>query len=387
MTDPFACSQVRRSGGEKERNSRREEMRMKKKLVKGNEAVAMGALDAGCRYYFGYPITPQNEIPEYLSQHLPKEGGVFIQAESEIASINMLLGASASGARVMTSSSSPGISLKQEGISYLAGSELPGVIVNISRSSPGLGGISASQGDYWQAVKGGGHGDYHLIVLAPHSVQELYSLTCRAFDIADKYRNPVMILGDAVLGQMKEPLLREPPRPMDLPPKDWAACGKRDRPANVIKSLFLGEGELEDHIWKLVEKYKHIKKEIVLFEAVEIEDAEVILVAFGSAARICKSSVHMARRLGICAGMIRPITLYPFPEGILRQTSERTGKYLVVELNAGQMVEDVRLSVRGGTQVEFYGRPCGAGSLPKPMDILEKIKELCGSQPPVSQVQ
>jgi 2-oxoglutarate ferredoxin oxidoreductase subunit alpha len=351
---------------------------MKRKLVKGNEAIAMGALDAGCKFYFGYPITPQNEIPEYLSQQLPKMGGVFLQAESEIASINMLLGAGASGVRAMTSSSSPGISLKQEGISYMAGSEVPGVIVNMSRSSPGLGGISASQGDYWQAVKGGGHGDYHLIVLAPHSVQELYTLTCRAFDYADKYRNPVMVLGDAVLGQMKEPLLREPPPPMELPPKDWALTGRKGRPQNVIKSLYLEDGELEQHIWKLVAKYERVKKEAVLFEAKAIEDADLILVAFGTAARICKTSLKMARDLGLRVGLVRPISLYPFPEEILRSTSERTKKYLVVELNAGQMLEDVRLSVGPGAEVYFHGRPCGAGSLPKPNEILDKIKSVFG---------
>ena len=341
----------------------------------------MGALDAGCRFYFGYPITPQNEIPEYLSQHLPKMGGVFVQAESEIASINMLLGAGSSGARGMTSSSSPGISLKQEGISYMAGSEVPGVIVNMSRSSPGLGGISASQGDYWQAVKGGGHGDYRVIVLAPHSVQELYTLTCRAFDYADKYRNPVMVLGDAVLGQMKEPLLREPPPPLELPPKDWALSGRKGRSPNVIKSLYLGDGELEKHIWKLVEKYERIKKEIVLCETKAIEDAELILVAFGTAARICKTSLTMARDLGLRVGLVRPITLFPFPEEILRGASERTKKYLVVELNAGQMIEDVRLSVGPDTEVFFHGRPCGAGSLPKPNEILERIQSLCGPSP------
>jgi 2-oxoglutarate ferredoxin oxidoreductase subunit alpha len=353
---------------------------MEKKLVKGNEAVAMGALDAGCRFYFGYPITPQNEIPEYLSRHLPKVGGTFIQAESEIASINMLLGAASAGARAMTSSSSPGISLKQEGISYMAGSELPGVIVNMSRSSPGLGGISASQGDYWQAVKGGGHGDYHLIVLAPHSVQELYELTCRAFDFADKYRNPAMVLGDAVLGQMKEPLKREPPPPMKLPAKDWSVSGCKGRAPNVIKSLFLGEGELESHILDLVQKYERMKREIVLVESVEIDDAELILVAFGTAARICKSSLKLARQEGLRVGLIRPISLFPFPEGVLREASETTGKFLVVELNAGQMVEDVRLSVGKGAEVRFYGRPCGAGSLPKPREILERIRALYGAE-------
>ena len=351
---------------------------MKKKLVKGNDAVGMGAIDAGCSCYFGYPITPQNEIPEYLSKHLPKAGGTFIQAESEIASINMMLGAASGGARVMTSSSSPGISLKQEGISYMAGSEVPGVIVNMSRSSPGLGGISASQGDYWQAVKGGGHGDYRVIVLAPDSIQELYSLTYRAFDYADLYRNPVMILGDAMLGQMKEPLLREPPPPMDLPEKDWALSGKRGRNANVIKSLYLADGELEAHIRNLEKKYNRIEQDLVLYESYEVDDAELIVVAFGTAARIAISSVREAREKGLRVGLIRPITLFPFPGQILRHTSRNTQRYLVVELNTGQMVEDVRLNVRGGTTVHFYGRPCGAGSLPKPREILDRIEAVCG---------
>jgi len=349
---------------------------MKKKLVKGNEAVGMGAMDAGCRCYFGYPITPQNEIPEYLSQHLPKAGGTFIQAESEVASINMVLGASAAGARVMTSSSSPGISLKQEGISYLAGSELPAVIVNMSRSSPGLGGISASQGDYWQAVKGGGHGDYRVIVLAPDSVQELYSLTYQAFDYADLYRTPVIVLGDAMLGQMKEPVLRHPPEKRHLPPKRWAVSGKKGRPANVVKSLYLGEGELEAHIWRLTAKYERIREELVLYEAQHLEDADLVLVAFGTAARISLSAVRAARALGMRIGFLRPITLFPFPAEPLREVSRNTRTFLTVELNTGQMVEDVRLSVGYGARVHFYGRPCGAGSLPKPGEILDRIRAL-----------
>jgi 2-oxoglutarate ferredoxin oxidoreductase subunit alpha len=231
-------------------------------------------------------------------------------------------------------------------------------------------------------VKGGGHGDYHLIVLAPHSVQELYTLTARAFDLADRYRNPVMVLGDAVLGQMKEPLLRELPPPMELPPKDWAATGKKGRPQNVIKSLYLGDGELEKHIWKLVEKYERVKEEAVLVETKAVEDADLILVAFGTAARICKTSLKMARDHGIRVGLVRPISLFPFPTEVLRRTSGRTKRYLVVELNAGQMVEDVRLSVGPGAEVFFHGRPCGAGSLPKPNEILEKIKSVCAGFPP-----
>lgn len=350
---------------------------MKRKLIKGNEAVAMGALDAGCRCYFGYPITPQNEIPEYLSRHMPQQGGTFIQAESEVAAINMVLGASAAGARVMTSSSSPGISLKQEGISYLAGSELPAVIVNMSRSSPGLGGISASQGDYWQAVKGGGHGDYRVIVLAPASVQELYTLTSQAFEFADRYRNPVMILGDAMLGQMKEPVLRTPPEQGSLPEKTWAVTGKKGRGQNVVKSLYLGEGELEAHVWKLAEKYERVRRELVLFESMDLEGAQLIVVAFGTAARISMSAVRAARSQGLRVGLIRPITLFPFPEEVLRSASRNTPSFLTVELNTGQMVEDVRLAVEAASRVHFYGRPCGAGSLPTPGEILEQIRRLC----------
>src|SRR3990170_2063981 len=243
----------------------------KKVLMKGNEALAEAAIQAGCRFYAGYPITPQNEVPEYMSQRMPEVKGIFIQAESEVAAINMIFGASATGARAMTSSSSPGISLKQEGISYLAGSELPALIVNISRSGPGLGGISPSQGDYFQATRGGGHGDYRTIVLAPSSVQEMYDLTCLAFNLADKYRNPAMILGDALIGQMKEPLLRKKPKKKDLPPKDWALTGAEGRKPNRIKSLYLQDGELSEHNWKLHQKYEEMKREEVRFETLYTE--------------------------------------------------------------------------------------------------------------------
>src|SRR3972149_5022718 len=256
-----------------------EKQEIEKILAKGNEAIAMGAIDSGCLLYFGYPITPQNDIPEFLSKHLPAMGGEFIQAESEIASINLLLGASATGARAMPSSSSPGISLMQEGISYMAGSELPGLIVNISRSGPGLGGISPSQGDYFQATRGGGHGDYRTIVLAPSSTQEMYDLTCLAFDLSDKYRNPTMILGDALLGQMKEPLLRGGYHKMELPLKDWALTGAEGRKPIRIKSLYLQEGELSEHNWKLYQKYEQMKKEEVRFESFFAEDAQLVVAA------------------------------------------------------------------------------------------------------------
>ncbi len=295
-----------------------------------------GAIKAGCRYYFGYPITPQNDIPEFFSKHLPKVEGCFIQAESEIASINMLLGAAAAGARAMTSSSSPGISLMQEGISYMAGSELPGVIVNIMRSGPGLGGISASQGDYFQATRGGGHGDYRTIVLAPHSVQEMHDLTFLAFDLADKYRNPVIILADAVLGQMQESMVERTLLPMPLPAKDWALTGASRRKPRLIKSLYLKEGEMERHNWKLFAKYQQMKQEEVRFETQKIEDAELIIVAFGTAARVSKSAVQIARTAGLKVGLFRPITLFPFPEEPLAHIAQAGKKFLAVEMNTGQ---------------------------------------------------
>jgi 2-oxoglutarate ferredoxin oxidoreductase subunit alpha len=346
----------------------------KRMFVKGNEAVAMAAIEAGCRYYFGYPITPQSDIPEYLSRELPKLNGEFIQAESEIAAINMLLGASATGVRAMTSSSGPGISLKQEGISYMAGSELPGVIVNIARSGPGLGGIDASQADYFQAVKGGGHGGYHIIVLAPSSVQEMYDLTMDAFDLSDIYRMPVMVLADAVVGQMKEPLTPRNRPDTPLPPKDWAVRGKGEGNQRVVKSLYLGDGELEAHNWKLHAKYQLLKENEVLWEEFETVDAELLVTAFGSTARIAKTAITMARGAGLKVGLLRPITLFPFPEKAYAALTGRCKRVLDIELNTGQMIEDVRLSVAKDAEVFFYGRPPGAGSLPTPEELFEQIK-------------
>ena len=344
----------------------------KMKLVKGNEAVAMGAIEAGCRFYFGYPITPQNDIPEYMSAHMPKVGGTFLQAESEIASINMLLGAGATGARAMTSSSSPGISLKQEGLSYMAGSEIPGVVVNMSRSGPGLGGIHPSQGDYFQAVKGGGHGDYHLLVLAPDSVQECYDLTMLAFDLADKYRNPVMILGDAILGNMKESL---DPKPYRGKPKEkkWALTGAKGRPKRLLKSLFLGDGDLTKHCWDLYKKYQRMAKDVRV-QTLELEGAKLILTAYGSMARVLKTAVSMGREQGMKLGLIRPITLFPFPSETIYEASTKCKHFLTMELNTGQMVEDVRLSVKPGTQVDFHGVPPGA--IPSPDELMEEIKKV-----------
>ena len=344
----------------------------KMELVNGNEAIARGALAAGCKFYFGYPITPQNEIPEYLSKHLPEVEGTFIQAESEIASINMLLGAGATGARAMTSSSSPGISLKQEGISYMAGCEIPGVIVNMSRSGPGLGGISPSQGDYFQATRGGGHGDYRTIVLAPFSVQENYDLTITAFDLAEKYRNPVMVLGDALLGQMKEPILLRSSKPMKFD-KSWALTGAKGRKPRFLKSLYLNEGDLTEHNWKLFQKYQQMKAEIA-YDTYQIEDADMVVVSFGSVARIIKSSIKMARDQGMKIGLFRPITLYPYPEESLKQLSQKVNHFFVVELNTGQMVEDVKLSVDKGARVDFYGRP--PGSIPTPNELFDEIQKV-----------
>ncbi|MEZ4599272.1 MAG: 3-methyl-2-oxobutanoate dehydrogenase subunit VorB [Syntrophotaleaceae bacterium] len=348
-------------------------------FVKGNEAVCMGAIEAGCRHYFGYPITPQNEIPEFMSREMPKVGGVFLQAESEVAAINMVLGAGGSGARVMTSSSGPGISLKAEGMSFIAGSEVPAVIVNMVRSGPGLGGIDASQADYFQAVKGAGHGGYRMVVLAPESVQELYDLTMLAFDLADRYRMPALILGDAMIGQMKEALVPHPySPPADLPPKTWAASGKRGRKTgNTIKSLYLKDGELEAHNWHLHGKYDLLKQNEVRVESSGLEDADLIVTAFGCAARILKTAVFMAREKGLKVGLIRPITVFPFPEQAFRQATEGGKPVLCVELNNGQMVEDVRLSVDRAADVYFYGRPGGTGSLPTPEELFEQICRYC----------
>lgn len=342
--------------------------------MKGNEACAEAVIQAGCRFYAGYPITPQNEIPEYMSWRMSEVGGVFIQAESELAAINMVYGASAAGERAMTSSSSPGISLMQEGISYLAGAELPAVIVNMQRGGPGLGNISGSQADYFQAVKGGGHGDYRLLVLAPYSVQELWDLTMLAFDKADEYRNPVIILGDGVIGQMMEPIYQKPYiAPENLPPKTWAVTGAKGRKPHVIKSLYMGEGELERRNYILQAKYKMMKEKEVRAEEFMTENAEILLVAFGIAARVCLSAIRELRRAGIKAGLLRPVTLWPFPEERLRELSRKIKRFLVVELNAGQMLEDVRLSIRDG-EIFFYGRPGGA--LISPLEVKNKVIEL-----------
>ena len=348
-----------------------------KKLWKGNEAIAEAAVAAGCRYFFGYPITPQNEIPEYLSWRLPEVGGAFIQAESEVSAINMVYGAAGAGARCMTSSSSPGISLKQEGMSYIAGAELPCVIVNIMRSGPGLGGIQPAQGDYFQATKGGGHGDYHPIVYAPSSIQEFVDITYSAFDVADKYRTPVMIIGDGMLGQMMEPAEIPPMRDLStLPDKnDWAACGHSDGVPRIINSLRIEPEENEAFNIRLFKKYEEITKNETKCDDYMLDDAEIVFVAYGSVARICKAAVVELRAQGIKAGLIRPITLYPYPTNNIAEAAKKdcVKKFITVELSMGQMVEDVRLSVNGLKPVEFYGR--SGGSVMMPGDLVKYVKE------------
>lgn len=351
-----------------------------KVLMRGCEAMAEAAIRAGCRFYAGYPITPQSELAEYMARELPKYGGVFIQSESEIAAINMVLGASVTGTRALTSSSSPGISLKQEGISYLAGCELPAVIANFGRGGPGLGNIAPSDADYFQATKGGGHGDYHNIVLAPYSVQETAELTCLAFDLADRYRNPVLILCSGLIAQMMEPVEFMPFRE-EKEEKPWALTGARGRPSMVIKSLYLQDVELEEHDLKLQEKYKEIREKEIRVEAQHLEGgratpeerARLIVVAFGTAARVAASAVEEAREEGLPVGLIRPITLFPFPRDFIRKAAEGTDRFLVLELSGGQMVEDVELAVRGRVPVEFYGRM--GGVMPSPEEYLAEIRK------------
>jgi 2-oxoglutarate ferredoxin oxidoreductase subunit alpha len=343
-------------------------------LMGGNEALGEAAIIAGVDAYFGYPITPQNEIPAYMSRRMPEEGRVFVQCESELAAINMVFGASATGKRAMTTSSSPGISLMQEGISYLAGAELPSVIVNIMRGGPGLGNIAPSQGDYFQATRGGGHGDYRTIVLAPSSVQEMADLTQLAFDLADQYRTPVVILADGILGQMMEPVALEKRPGRKLPPKDWALTGAKGRPQNIVRSLWLKEGAVEQHNYDLQTKYRQIEQNEVLCEKHQVDDAEIVLVAYGIAARIVRSAVSTARQQGTKAGWIRPVTLWPFPGKQISRAAEDFKIILVVELSLGQMVEDVKLAVAGAAPVLFYGRP--GGGVPTVEQVLEKIRQL-----------
>ena len=340
----------------------------------GNEALAEAAIIAGCDAYFGYPITPQNEIPAYMSRRMPEEGRVFVQSESELAAINMVFGASATGKRAMTSSSSPGISLMQEGISYLAGAELPAVIVNVMRGGPGLGNIAPSQGDYFQATRGGGHGDYRTITLGPSSVQELVDCMQLAFDLADQYRMPVMVLADGILGQMMEPIVLEKKPQRELPAKDWALTGAKGREQNIVRSLWLPEGALEKHNNKLKARYEQVQENEVLCEEYEVETAEIVVVAYGVAARIVRGAVNKARQEGMPVGLIRPVTLWPFPVEQISKAADEFRIFLVVEMSTGQMLEDVKLAVAGKSPVVFYGRP--GGSIPTVDEIFDKIKQL-----------
>jgi len=343
--------------------------------MKGNEAIGEAAVRAGCRYFFGYPITPQSELIHYLARRLPEVGGLYLQGESEVASINMVYGAAAAGARVMTASSGPGISLMQEGFSYLAGAELPCVVVNFMRGGPGLGNIGPSQADYFQATKGGGHGDYHMIVLAPNSVQEIIDLTILAFDLADKYRNTVMVMADGIMAQMMEPVELEEEKELNLPVKPWATTGTAYHEGrNVINSCYVIP-EVEEIVnLRLQEKYQKIIKNEQRCDSYLLEGAEIALVAFGTASRLCMSVVEKAREMGIPAGLIRPVTLWPFPHDYIGAIADRFKFMLAVEMNMGQMQEDVQLAVRGKVPVYHYGRL--GGMVPLVRDILAEVVRL-----------
>jgi 2-oxoglutarate ferredoxin oxidoreductase subunit alpha len=346
-------------------------------LITGNEAAGEAAIRAGCRFYYGYPITPQNELTAYMARYMPRAGGTFIQAESELAAISMCYGTAATGNRCMTSSSSPGISLKQEGISYMAGAELPVVIVNVQRGGPGLGDISAAQGDYFQATRGGGHGDYRTIVLAPASVQETADLVMEAFDLADLYRTPVLILSDAIIGQMMEPAVFRDPSKRELPDKStWALTGAKGREHHIVKSFFWIRGDLEAFNEHLRDKYETISAREVRFEDVDVDDAEVVIVAYGTPARVAVDVVRRMRGQGKKVGMIRPITLWPFPTSHVRDVAGRVKGILVVEMSLGQMVDDVRLAVEGRCDVRFFGR--AGGGLPTAGEIGGKVRDVLG---------
>lgn len=349
---------------------------MDKRLMCGSHVIAEAATRAGCRFYAGYPITPQNELPEYMSERFTKlEGATFVQAESELAAINMVMGASMAGVRAMTSSSSPGISLKQEGISYMAGMELPAVVVNIMRGGPGLGNIAPSQQDYFQATKGGGHGGYRTMVLAPYSGDELVTLTMKAFDLADTYRAPVILLGDGLMGQMMEPVtFPEPVDPANLPKKDWVLDGAKGRDSRLIASLRLDPAQMEQFNWKLARKYQAICEHESECETYLLDDAVLAVVAFGTAARIAKGAVNRVRKTGLKAGLFRPITLWPFPAKQLRSLTRTIKHLLVFEMNFGQMVEDVKISVGEQAKVHFHGRP--GGIISTPVEIADAITKL-----------
>lgn len=330
-----------------------------KKLMKGNEALAEGAVRAGCRFFAGYPITPQNEIPEYMSWRLPQVGGAFVQSESEVSAINMVYGAAATGVRCMTSSSSPGISLKQEGISYAAGADLPIFIGNVMRGGPGLGNIAGAQGDYWQATRGGGHGDYRVFVMAPNSVTEMGNFPHKCFEVAFKYRIPSMVLTDGLIGQMMEPVEFKTPEidPKTLPEPDWAIGVNNGRPKRIVKSYDLREGMLELMVNERVKRYKQIEQSEVLYDEKLLDDAEIAIVAYGISARVSVAAMKLAREKGLKVGLFRPITLWPFPKARIAELSKRIKKFLVVEMSLGQMVEDVQLSLNGRAEVHLHAKP------------------------------
>ncbi|MGM9554746.1 MAG: 3-methyl-2-oxobutanoate dehydrogenase subunit VorB [Faecousia sp.] len=347
-----------------------------KVLMKGNEALAEAAIQAGCRHYFGYPITPQTEVAAYMAKRMPKIGGCFLQAESEIAAINMVYGVASAGKRVMTSSSSPGISLKEEGISYLAGADLPAFIVNVQRGGPGLGGIQPSQSDYFQSTRGGGHGDYHIIVLAPSSVQEMADLTVKGFDLADEYRMPAMVLADGTMGQMMEPVTMGNYQPKTVE-KPWAVTGtKMQRPHNIVNSLYLNPEELERTNFERYARYAVIEQKEAMYESFLMEDAEICVTAFGIAARVSRNAVLAARAEGIKVGLLRPITLWPFPKAPFAEAADRVSAFISVELSMGQMIEDVELATRCKRPVYLCNRT--GGMIPSPEQVLAKIKEIAG---------
>ncbi|MGA9625352.1 MAG: 3-methyl-2-oxobutanoate dehydrogenase subunit VorB [Bryobacteraceae bacterium] len=344
---------------------------MPKQLIKGNEAIVKAAVLAGCRAYYGYPITPASEIAEAAALYLPQAGGVFLQAESEVAAINMLYGAASAGVRAMTASSGPGISLMQEGLSYIAGSELPCVVADIMRAGPGLGNIAPEQGDYNQIVKGGGHGNYRTLVLAPDSVQEMADLTTLAFDLADEYRNPVVVLADGYTGQMMEPV-EFASRAFVPPPAEWTVRGTAETRRNLICSIYLEPDLMERHVRKLEAKYQRAEREAVRAECWRTEDAEIVLVGYGIMGRVLKAVVEMARARGMAVGLLRPITLYPFPSDRIRELSRRAQAFAVVELSTGQLVDDVRLALEGRRPVEFYSRV--GGNVPSAEEVLAFVE-------------
>ena len=344
---------------------------VKKQLMRGSEAIAEAAIRAGCRCYFGYPITPQNELPEYMARRMEEVGGVFLQSESELSAINMVLGVSVTGARAMTSSSSPGISLKQEGLSFLAACELPAVVVNIMRGGPGLGNIAPSQGDYFQATRGGGHGDYRTIVLAPATVQELADLTYEAFDLSDIYRTPVIILADGMMGQMMEPVVFNQKSHHKLPEKNYILTGAKGRKSRFIRSLILDTNLMEQHNWRLYRKYKRIEKNEVRYDTFNLKGAEMAIIAYGTAARIAKGAIKRCQEKNLKVGLIRPITLWPFPMEFIRAQTENIKHFLAFEMSMGQMVEDVRLAVEGKAGVSLYGRP--GGVIPTPAELFRVV--------------